>query len=68
MDVGMLGLISSGFRVKTVAPGVSGSDITLAASIWRTATWFIVAVALIHSVWLVVVDVGVFGLMLGWVG
>ena len=59
MDVGILGLIYCGIRAGTVAPGVSGRNITLAASIWRTDNWFLLVVAWIHGVWLVVVDVGV---------
>ena len=38
VDLGMLGLIYCGVRARTVAPGVSGRDIALPASIWRTET------------------------------
>ena len=47
----------------TVVPGVLGSDIALAASIWKTGACFLVAVAWIHSVWVVVTDVGMLGLI-----
>ena len=36
MDVVMLGLIYRGVGSRTVNPGVSGRDILLAKSIWRT--------------------------------
>ena len=68
MGIGMLGLIYCGIRARTVAPEVLGSDITLAASIFRTGPWFLVAVAWSHSVCLVVVYVSVLGYMLVWVG
>ena len=68
MDVGMLGLILCGVVAGTVAPGISGGDIALAASIWRTGTWFLVAVAWSYSLWVVLVDVGTLGLVLVWVG
>ena len=48
-------------------PGVSGRDIALPASIWRIETWFLVALAWSHSVWMKVMDVGMLGLMLVWV-
>ena len=50
MDVGMLGLFYRGVGAGTVAPGVSGHDIALAESTWRTGSWFLVAVAWSHSV------------------
>ena len=50
MDEGMLGLMYRGVGAGTVAPGVLGRDIVLAASIWRTGPWFLVAVASSHSV------------------
>ena len=53
-----LGVVS-----KIVMPGVLGSDFTLVASIWRTGAWFIVAVACSHSVWLVVMDADMSGLI-----
>ena len=68
MYVCKLGLIYCGIRAVTVTPEVLGRDIALAASIWITGHWFLVAAAWIHSVWVVVVDVGVLGLMLVWVG
>ena len=51
-----------------VAPGVSGRDIALVASIWIIRTWFIVAMAWSHSVWVVVMDVGMLGLIYRVVG
>ena len=39
------------------------SDITLAALIWRTVYWFLVAVAWDHSVWVAVIVVGMLGLI-----
>ena len=68
IDVGISGLIYRGARSGIVAPGFSGSEITLATLIWRTGPWFLVAVAWIHSVFLVVTDLGMLGLMLVWVG
>ena len=68
MDVGMLGLIFFGFGAGTVASGVLGRDIALAASIWITGPWFLVSVAWIHSVWVMMMDVGMLGLVLVWVG
>ena len=67
MDVCMLGLIYCGVGARTVTPGVLGHDIALATSIWRNGTWFLVAVDWIHSVWVVVTDLGILGLMLFWV-
>ena len=67
IDVVMLGLVYCGVGAGTVAPGVSGCDITLDTSTWRTGPWFIVAVAWSHSVRVVAVDVGMLGLMLVWV-
>ena len=43
--------------------GVLGCDITLAALIWKTRPRFLVEVAWIHSVWLVVMYVGMLGLI-----
>ena len=67
-DVGMLGLIYRGTKAGTVAPGVLGCNVALAASTWRTGTWFLVAVAWSNSVWVMVMDVGMLGLMLVSVG
>ena len=64
MDVVMLGLIYRGIGSRTVEPGISGCDILLAALICRTVPWFLVAVAWIYSVWVVVMDVDMLGLML----
>ena len=52
-----------GVRFGTVAPGVLGRDITLAVFIWIIGPWFLVAVAWSHSVWVVVIDVGMLGLI-----
>ena len=68
MYVGMSGLIYRVVRSGTVAPGVSGNDIEKPMSIWRTGSWFLVELAWIHCVWVVVVDVGVLGMMLVWLG
>ena len=57
-------LIYHGVTARTAKPGVSGHNILLAASIWRNRRWFLVAVAWSHSVWVVVIDVGMLGLML----
>ena len=67
MDEGMLGLIYFGVRAGTVATGVLGRDIALVASIWRYEPWFLVAVAWIHSVSVVLMDVGMLGMKLVWV-
>ena len=58
MYVGMLGLVYCGVGAGTVAPGVLGHDIALAASTWRTGPWFIDVVDWSHSVWVVSMDVG----------
>ena len=55
-------------RARTVPPRVSKSDIALAASIWRTGTWFCVAVACSQRVWLAVMYVGMLGLIYSWIG
>ena len=68
IDVIMLGLIYCGVRAGTVATRVLGRGITLDASSCRTRPWFIVTVDWSHGVWVVVVDVGVLGYMLVWVG
>ena len=53
-----LGVIS-----RNIAPGVLGRDIALATPIWRIGTWFLVTLAWSHSVWVVVIDVGMLGLI-----
>ena len=63
MDVGILGLIYRGVGAGTVMPGVSGCDIALVVLNWRTVTWFLVVVDCSHSVWVVVMDVGMLGFM-----
>ena len=68
MDLGMLGLFYHGIISRTVTPGVLGHNIKLDALNWRTTPWSLVAVAWSHSVWVVVIDVVMFGLMLVWVG
>ena len=68
MDVGMLGLIYHGVRSRTAEPEVSGHGIFLAAYTWRTIYWFLLEVDWINSVWVVVMDVGMLGLMLVRVG
>ena len=45
-----VGLIYCGIRARNVEPGVSGHDISLAVSIWRTWPWFLIAVDWSHSV------------------
>ena len=54
MYVVMLRLIYCGVRAGTVAPGVSGHEIMLAVSIWKTGPWFLVVVAWSRGVWVVV--------------
>ena len=54
-----------GVRVGTFASGVSVNDITL---IWRIGPWFLAAVAWINSMWVVVMDVGMLGLIYFGVG
>ena len=54
-----------GIRVGTFASGVSVNDITL---IWRIGPWFLAAVAWIDSMWVVVMDVGMLGLIYFGVG
>ena len=63
MDVGMLGLIYRGVGAITVKPGVLGRNISLTVSIWRTGIFYLVTVAWSHSVWVVVMDVVIFGLV-----
>ena len=64
MYVCMLGLIYCSIRARTFEPGVSGRNISLAASIWRILPWFILELACSHGVWVVVMDVIIFGFML----
>ena len=52
-----------GFGAGIVTPEVSVRNMVLSASIWRTELWFIVVVAWSHSVWVVVMDVGILGLI-----
>ena len=47
-----------------VTPGVLGQNLALAASIWRNKPWFIFVVAWIHSVWLLLMDVGMLGFII----
>ena len=61
-------ILYTGVGARTVAPGVSGRDIVLAASIWIIGPWFLVVVYWIHSVWVVVMDVGMLGLIYCGVG
>ena len=68
MDVGILGLIYRGVGSRTVNPGVSGRNILLTTLIWRTGTWFLVDVDWSHSVWVVVMYVGILMLILVRVG
>ena len=67
-NVGILGLVYRDVGDGTVMPGVLGCDIVLSVSTWRTGRWILVAVAWSHSVWVVMTDVGMLGLMLVWVG
>ena len=60
--------IYCGFGYRTVEPNILGRNNSLAASIWRTRPLFLVEVAWSHSVWVVVMDVGMLGLMLVRVG
>ena len=53
--------ICVGFRL--VMPGVSGHNIALSMLIWRTGLWFIVLVAWSRSVWVMVMDLGMSGLI-----
>ena len=57
-----------GVGSRIVMPGVLRRDLALASLIWRTRLWFIVVVALSHSVCLVVMDVGMLGLVYCGVG
>ena len=68
MDVYMLGLSYFGVRDGTVTPGVSGCNIALDVLIWIIRTFFLVEVDWSHSVWVVVMDVGMLGLMLVCIG
>ena len=68
MYLGMLGSVYHGVGAGTVVPGLSGCDIALTTSTWRTVTSFIVAVDCSHSVWVVAIDVGMLGFMFVWFG
>ena len=68
MYVGILRLIYRGVRAGTVAPGVLVYDIALVVPAWRTGPWFLMVAAWSHSVWVVVMDVGMLGLILVEVG
>ena len=50
-----------GVGAGTVAPGVSGINIVLAVLIWKIGPWFVVAVSWSHTMWVVVMDVGIWG-------
>ena len=52
-----------GVGSRIVMPGVLRQDLALNALIWRNGPWFIVVVAWSCSVWLVVMDVGMVGLI-----
>ena len=68
MYVDILGLIYIGVGARTVEPWVLGCNILLYVSICRTWTWFLFVVSCIHSVWVLVTDVGMLGLILVRVG
>ena len=68
MVVGMFRLIYRGVGDRTVVSGFSGRDIALVVLTWRTGPWFLVVVDWSHSVWVVVMDVGMLGLVLFRVG
>ena len=68
MDVCILGLGYRGIRARNFEPRVLGRNILLATSIWRTGPWFLVEAAWSHSMWVVVIDVGMSGMMLVRVG
>ena len=63
-----VGVIYRGVRAGTVAHGVLGRNITLAAFIWRTGPWFLGSVACRHGLCVVLVDIIVLVLVLVWVG
>ena len=52
----------------TVTPGVSGHNIALVVSICRTRPWFLVEVFWGHSLWVVVMDVRMLGLIYRGIG
>ena len=53
-----------GVGARTVGPGVLGCSIALDALVWSTRPWFLVALTWRHSVWVMVMGVGMLGLML----
>ena len=57
-----------GAGTRTVTPGVSGCSIALDYLVWSNGTLFLVAAAWRHSVWVMVMVVGMLGLILIWVG
>ena len=57
-----------GIGAGTVTPGVSGRNIALVASIWRTRPWFIVVASWSHIVWVVLMYVVMLGLIYHGVG
>ena len=59
----VVSIIYIGFGSRTVAYSVSGRDIALATLICRIWPWFLVSVAWSHSVWVLVMDIGMLGLI-----
>ena len=57
-------VLYTGVRSVDVAPGVSGRNIALVMLIWINGPWFLVEVSWSHSVWVVVMDVGMLGLFI----
>ena len=55
-----------GVGAVTVVPGVLGCGITFAALVCSTGPWFLVVADWRHSVWVMVMGVGILGLMLIW--
>ena len=50
-----------GVGAGTVAPGYTQTSPALAVSIWKIGPWFVVAVSWSHTMWVVVMDVGIWG-------
>ena len=56
-------IIYIGVGDRIVMPRVLGRDLALASLIWRNGIWFIVVVDCSPSVWVVLLDVGMLGLV-----
>ena len=67
-DRTVVSVLYLGVGAGTITPGLSGHGIVLASSMWIIRPWFIVEVDWSHSMWVVVMGVGLLGLIYCGVG